>query len=88
MAGRDCRALSMAAFVRSDAVWDREAIDALGLRVAMALVVQERWGELPSALDRLDHAAARGSALARAVATAARGEWLAGRRIGRPRIET
>ena len=55
-------------------MWDREAIDALGLRLAMALVVQERWGELEPALARLDRATMRGSAVARAVATAARGE--------------
>ena len=74
MAGRDCTGLSTAAFERSDAVWDREAIDALGLRLAMAIVVQERWGALEPALARLDRAAMRGSAVARAVATAARGE--------------
>jgi len=79
MAGRDCSALSTAAFERSDAVWDREAIDPLGLRLAIAFVVQERWGELESWLIRLDRAATRGSALARAVATAARGEMAAGR---------
>ena len=78
MAGRDCSALSTAAFERSDALWDREAIDALGLRLAMALVVQERWGELESALGRLDRAAALGSALASALATAARGEMAGG----------
>src|SRR6266576_1866872 len=74
LAGRDCTGLSAAAFERSDAVWDREAIDALGLRLAMAIVVQERWGELEPAVARLDRAATRGSAVARAVATAARGE--------------
>jgi hypothetical protein len=72
--GRDCTALSTAAFGRSGAVWDREVIDPLGLRLVMALVVQERWDDLKSPLDRLDQAAARGSGLARAFATAARGE--------------
>lgn len=78
MAGRDCTALSTAAFERSDAVWDREAIDALGLRLAMALVIQKRWGELEAALVRLDRAATHGSAVARAVASAARGEMAGG----------
>jgi len=76
--GRDCAALSTAAFGRSGAVWDREVIDPLGLRLVMALVVQERWNDLRSPLDRLDQAAAVGSALARAVATAARGEMAGG----------
>ncbi len=74
MAGRDCRALSTTAFESPDAVWDRENIDPLGLRLPLALVTQERWSELESSLVRLDRAAARGSALAGAVATAARGE--------------
>jgi len=81
MAGRDCGALSTAAFERSGAVWDREVIDPLGLRLAMAFVVQERWGELRSSLVRLDRAAAHGSALARAVATAARGEMAGGSEV-------
>jgi hypothetical protein len=72
--GRDCAALSTTAFGRSGAVWDREVIDPLGLRLVMALVVQARWNELTSPLDRLDQAAGRGSRLAKAVATAARGE--------------
>jgi hypothetical protein len=72
--GRDYAALSTVAFGRSGAVWDREVIDPLGLRLVMALVVQERWGHLASSLDRLDQAAGRGSRLANAVATAARGE--------------
>jgi class 3 adenylate cyclase/tetratricopeptide (TPR) repeat protein len=76
--GRDCTALSTAAFGRSGAVWDREVIDPLGLRLVMALVVQERWDDLRSRLDRLDQAAAVGSALARAVAAAARGEMAGG----------
>ena len=80
MAGRDCGALSTAAFERSDAVWDREALDAFGLRLVMALVVQERWSDLEASLVRLDRAAAHGSALARAVATAARGEMRGGSR--------
>ncbi|HYU83020.1 MAG TPA: AAA family ATPase, partial [Candidatus Polarisedimenticolia bacterium] len=80
MAGRDCGALSTAAFERSDAVWDREALDAFGLRLVMALVVQERWSDLEASLVRLDRAAAHGSALARAVATAARGEMGGGSR--------
>ena len=44
---------------------DREAIGALGLGLAMAIVVQERWGELEPALARLHRAAIRGSAVAR-----------------------
>jgi hypothetical protein len=72
--GRDCTALSTVAFGRSGAVWDREVLDPLGLRLVMALVVQERWDDLTSSLDRLDEAAGRGSHLANAVATAARGE--------------
>jgi hypothetical protein len=59
---------------RSGAVWDREVVDPLGLKVVMARVVQKRWGELAPSLERLDRAAANGSALARAVATAAGGE--------------
>jgi class 3 adenylate cyclase/tetratricopeptide (TPR) repeat protein len=74
MAGRDCTALSTTAFERPDAVWDREIIDSLGLRLPIAFVVQERWSELEASLVRLDRAARRGSALARAIATAARGE--------------
>jgi class 3 adenylate cyclase len=76
--GRDCSALSMDAFETSGAVWDREVVDPLGLKLVMALVVQERWGELGPSLDRLDRAAIRGSALAQAVATAARGEMAGG----------
>lgn len=76
--GRDCTALSTVAFGRSGAVWDREVIDPVGLRLVMALVVQERWDDLAAPLDRLDQAAARGSGLARAVATAARGEMSGG----------
>jgi hypothetical protein len=74
MAGSDCSGLSTAAFSRSDAVWDFEAIDALGLRLALARVVQERWSDLAPSLVRLDRAAARGSVLAGAIATAARDE--------------
>jgi class 3 adenylate cyclase/tetratricopeptide (TPR) repeat protein len=77
LAGRDCSVLSTAAFEKSGPVWDREVIDPLGLRLAMALVAQERWRELGSYLDRLDRVAV-GSALARAVATAARGEMTGG----------
>ena len=76
--GRDCTALSTAAFGGSEAVWDREVIDPLGLRLVMALVVQERWDDLAPSLDRLDQAAGRGSRLANAVATAARGEMAGG----------
>ena len=74
IAGRDCRHLSTAGFARTGPVWDHEVIDALGLRLTMALVVQERWEELETSLARLDRAAVRGSALAGAIATAARGE--------------
>ena len=74
VSGGDCAALSTVAFGRSGAVWDREVIDPLGLKLVMACVVQERWDDLASPLDRLDRAAAHGSALAKAVATAARGE--------------
>ena len=45
----------------------------------MALVIQERWGEVEPFLRRLDLAGARGSALATAVATAARDEVAGGR---------
>jgi tetratricopeptide (TPR) repeat protein len=76
--GRECAALSTKAFGQSGAVWDREVLDPLGLRLVMALVVQERWADLASPLGRLDRAAARGSALARAVATAARDEMAGG----------
>ena len=44
----------------------------------MACVVQERWGDLDSPLDQLDAGAGHGSALAKAVATAARGEMVDG----------
>ena len=76
--GRDCADLSTAAFGRSGAVWDREVIDPLGLRLVMALVVQGRWDDLEAPLERLDRAAGNGSALAKAVATAARGEMAGG----------
>ena len=76
--GRDCADLSTAAFGRSGAVWDREVIDPLGLRLVMALVVQGRWDDLEAPLERLDRAAGNGSALSTAVATAARGEMAGG----------
>jgi hypothetical protein len=76
--GRDLTALSRAAFDTSGVVWDREVLDPMGLKLTMALVVQGRWKELESALSRIDHGAARGSALARAIATAARGEMAGG----------
>ena len=85
--GRDCTALSTAAFGRSGAVWDREVIDPVGLRLVMALVVQERWVDLAAPLDRLDQAAARGSGLARAFATAARGEMNGGLAVERSHQE-
>jgi hypothetical protein len=77
--GRDCGTLSTAGYVRSGAVWDFEVVDPLGLKLVMALVIRERWGELEPFLRRLDQAGARGSALAEAVATAARGEMAGGR---------
>ena len=55
-------------------MWDRDVTDPLALKLVMALVLQARWTELETWLDRLDEAAARGSGLARAVAAAARGE--------------
>jgi tetratricopeptide (TPR) repeat protein len=76
--GRDLTALSRAAFDTSGVVWDREVLDPMGLKLTMALVVQGRWNELEAALSRLDRGAARGSALARAIATAARGEMAGG----------
>jgi hypothetical protein len=78
VSGRDSSALSTAAFDTSGVVWDREVLDPMGLKLTMALVVQGRWKELESSLSRLDHGAARGSALARAIATAARGEMAGG----------
>jgi hypothetical protein len=72
--GRDCSALSMDAFETSGAVWDREVVDPLGLKLVLARVVQERWSDLAPSLVRLDRAAARGSVLAGAIATAARDE--------------
>jgi len=74
VSGRDCAALSTEAFGRTDAIWDREVIDPLGLKLVMALVVQKRWDDLKAPLDLLDRSASRGSALAKAVATAVRGE--------------
>jgi hypothetical protein len=76
--GRDLTALSRAAFDTSGVVWDREVLDPMGLKLTLALVVQGRWNELEAALSRLDRGAARGSALARAIATAARGEMAGG----------
>ena len=77
--GRDCTGFSTAGYVRSGAVWDFEVVDPLGLKLVMALVIQERWGEVEPFLRRLDLAGARGSALATAVATAARDEVAGGR---------
>jgi tetratricopeptide (TPR) repeat protein len=74
IAGRDCGGLSTATFDPTAVVWDREVVDPLGLKLVMAVVIQERWGELETSLRSLDHAAARGSDLARAVVVAARGE--------------
>ena len=74
VSGRDCTTLSTAAFGRSGPVWDHEVIDALGLRLTMAIVIQQRWDDLEPSLLRLDRAATRGSALARAVVAAVRGE--------------
>ncbi|MDQ2915064.1 MAG: AAA family ATPase [Chloroflexota bacterium] len=74
----DDRGLSVVAFGKPEAVWDRDVLDPLGLKLVMGLVVQTRWGDLGPWLDRLDRAAVTGSPLARAVATAARGE-MAGR---------
>ena len=76
-AGGHADALSIAAF-GSGPVWDRQVTDPLGLNLVMALVVRERWADLEAALTRVDHAAANGSALARAVALAARGEMASG----------
>ena len=78
MSARDCSTLSMAALEKKGPVWDRDVIDGLGLRLALALVVQERWRELESSLVRLDRGAKQGSALARALAVAARGEMSRG----------
>lgn len=63
----------------------RQIIDVLRLHEPIALVMRERWDELPRHLQRLDEAARKGSPVAGAVAGAAREELAAAR--GGPRPE-
>ena len=63
----------------------RQIIDVLRLHEPIALVMRERWDELPPHLQRLDEAARKGSPVAGAVASALREELAAAR--GGPRPE-
>jgi hypothetical protein len=84
MAGRrDTDPLALESW-RVSRLWDRQIWDPFGVTLAIALTIQERWGDLEDPLRRLDEVAGKGGKLCGALAAAIREEEAATKGGSRP----